>query len=126
MVKSLCHLLMKVYYGIVANVYVTNMSFNAIRDNKILAKISELTVFQSLQIHLPFSTLLLSVFMPGCKHDHFLLLLYGFHFNCMTVGQASRLNGSPDVKCSSVGWCLMPFFCWVHFGSRWFSLAPII
>ena len=41
MVESLCHLLMKVNHVIVANFYVANMSLNAIRENKILAKISE-------------------------------------------------------------------------------------
>ena len=39
MLSSLCHLLMKVNFVIVAN-----MSFNAIRENKILAKISKFTV----------------------------------------------------------------------------------
>ena len=44
MVKTLCHLLMKVNYVIVANFYVANMSFNAILENTIIAKISEYTV----------------------------------------------------------------------------------
>ena len=44
MAKSLCRLLMKVNHVIVAIFYVANMSFNAIRENKILAKISEFTV----------------------------------------------------------------------------------
>ena len=44
MTKLLCHLLMKVNHVIVANFYISNMSFNAIRENKILAKISEFTV----------------------------------------------------------------------------------
>ena len=44
MAKSLCHLLMKVNCIVVAIFYVANMSFNAIRENKILAKISEFTV----------------------------------------------------------------------------------
>ena len=39
MVKPLCHLLMRVNHDIVANFYVANISFNAIRENKILAKI---------------------------------------------------------------------------------------
>ena len=46
MVKSLCHLLMKVNYDIIANFYVANMSFNAFRKNKNLAKISEFTVLK--------------------------------------------------------------------------------
>ena len=41
MAKSLCHLLMKVSRFIVANIYDAN---TAIRENKILAKISEFTV----------------------------------------------------------------------------------
>ena len=36
-----CHLLMKVNHAIVANFNVANMSFKAIRENKILMKISE-------------------------------------------------------------------------------------
>ena len=44
MAKSLCHLPMKVNHVIVANFYVTNKSFNTIRENRILAKISEFTV----------------------------------------------------------------------------------
>ena len=40
-----CHLLMKLYHVIVANFYVANLSLNAIRENKILPKISEFTVF---------------------------------------------------------------------------------
>ena len=43
--KSLCHLLIKVNHAQVASYfYVANMSLNAIRDNKILPKISEFTV----------------------------------------------------------------------------------
>ena len=37
MANLLCHLLMKVNHAIVANFYVPNMSFNAFRENKILA-----------------------------------------------------------------------------------------
>ena len=37
-------LLIYVYYALVANFSVANMSFNAIRENKILAKISGFTV----------------------------------------------------------------------------------
>ena len=44
--KSLCYLLMKVNHVIVMNIYVSNMSFNAVRKNKILAKMSEFTVFR--------------------------------------------------------------------------------
>ena len=45
MAKLPCHLLMKkVNHVIVANIYVANMSFNAIREIKILAKISDFTV----------------------------------------------------------------------------------
>ena len=38
------HLLMKVNHDIVANFYFANMSFNAVRKNKILTKISKFTV----------------------------------------------------------------------------------
>ena len=48
MAKLLCHLLMKVNHVMIANFYVANMSFNAIRENKILAKISEFTVVRRL------------------------------------------------------------------------------
>ena len=41
---SLCHLLMYVSHALVANYDIANMSFNAIRENKILAKNSEITV----------------------------------------------------------------------------------
>ena len=44
MAKSLCHLLMKVNHVVVANFYVANMSFHAIREYEILTKISEFTV----------------------------------------------------------------------------------
>ena len=42
---SLCHLLIWVNHALLAIFYVTNASFKAIRENKILAKISEFTVF---------------------------------------------------------------------------------
>ena len=44
MEKSLCHLLLYVNHVLVANFSVINMSFDAFRENKILAKISEFTV----------------------------------------------------------------------------------
>ena len=44
MAKLLCLLLMYVNQALVANFNVTNTSFNAIRENKILAKTSEFTV----------------------------------------------------------------------------------
>ena len=44
MARSPCHLLMKVNHVTVANFNVANIYFNAIRENKILAKISEFTV----------------------------------------------------------------------------------
>ena len=52
MVKSLCRLLIYVNHALVANFNVANMSFNAIRENKILAKISEFTVFDETLIEL--------------------------------------------------------------------------
>ena len=39
MAKLFCYLLMRVSHVIVANFYVANVSFNAIHENKILAKI---------------------------------------------------------------------------------------
>ena len=39
---------MKIYPVIVANFYVTNMFFNAIRENKILEKISKFTVLNKI------------------------------------------------------------------------------
>ena len=50
--KSLCHLLMKVNYDIVANFYVANMSFNAIHKNKILARFPNLQVINHMKIKL--------------------------------------------------------------------------
>ena len=47
MTKLPCNLLMQVNHVIVANFYVANMYFNAIRENKILAKISKFTVLKS-------------------------------------------------------------------------------
>ena len=44
MARSFCRLLMKVDHHLVADFNVANMSFNAIRENKILTKISEFTV----------------------------------------------------------------------------------
>ena len=44
MAKLLCRLLMHVNQDVVANFNVTNSSFNAIRETKTLAKISEFTV----------------------------------------------------------------------------------
>ena len=44
MARSLCSLLIYVNHALVANLNVTNMSFNTIRENKILAKITQFTV----------------------------------------------------------------------------------
>ena len=44
MAKSPCRLLLQVNHALVVIFHVTNLSFNAIRENKILAKISEFTV----------------------------------------------------------------------------------
>ena len=41
--------MMKANHVIVANFYVTNMSFNTIRENEILAKISEFIVLVRIQ-----------------------------------------------------------------------------
>ena len=45
MAKSLCRLLVYVNHAIVAIFNVANVYFNAIRENRILAKISEFTVY---------------------------------------------------------------------------------
>ena len=45
MARSHCCLLIYVNHTLVLNLNVTNMSFNAISENKTLAKISEFTVF---------------------------------------------------------------------------------
>ena len=50
MVKSLCHLPMKVIHVIVENFYVANMSFNTNHENKIYAKISVFTVINKLHV----------------------------------------------------------------------------
>ena len=44
MAKSLCRLVILVNHALVTNFDVANMSFNAIRKNKVLAKISGFTV----------------------------------------------------------------------------------
>ena len=44
MAKSLCRLVILVNHALVTNFDVANMSFNVIRENKVLAKISGLTV----------------------------------------------------------------------------------
>ena len=46
MAKSLCLLLMQVNHALVANFSAANMSLNAIRENKILAKMSGFTVYK--------------------------------------------------------------------------------
>ena len=47
MAKSFCRLLIQVNHAYDGIFNVANVSFNAIRKNKILAKISEFTVFGS-------------------------------------------------------------------------------
>ena len=44
MAKTLCPLLMLVKHAKVANFYLANKSFNAIRENKIIAKVSKFKV----------------------------------------------------------------------------------
>ena len=44
MAKPICRLLMYVNHALVAIFNAANMSFNAIRENKILAKVSKFTV----------------------------------------------------------------------------------
>ena len=50
MPKSLCRLVIYVLHAIVAFLSVTTMSFNAIRKNKILAKITGFTVTHCIQL----------------------------------------------------------------------------
>ena len=45
MVLTLCHLRLMVNHALDVKFYVANMSNNAIRENKILAKISEFTLY---------------------------------------------------------------------------------
>ena len=61
MEKSLCHLLMEVNHALVAVFNVTNMSFNAICENKIVTKISEFTVMYLHLSLLPSSLLVIIV-----------------------------------------------------------------
>ena len=65
MVKSLCHLLMKVNHVIVANFYIANMSFNAIHENKFLAKFPNL---QYMNINCLKSPVLGWWNLPYCLH----------------------------------------------------------
>ena len=61
MAKSFCRFLIQVNHAYVAIFNVANMSFIAIRKNKILAKISEFTVFGSVNGILVVTYSLLSV-----------------------------------------------------------------
>ena len=61
MAKSFCCLLIQVNHAYVAIFNVANMSFNAIHEIKILAKISEFTVFWSVNRILVITYSLLSV-----------------------------------------------------------------
>ena len=47
MAKSLCQLLITVNFVLVANLNIASMSFNAIRESKILVKISRFTVLDT-------------------------------------------------------------------------------
>ena len=70
MAKSLCCLLIWVNLASVANFHITNMSFNAICEDKILAKISESTVL-GVKEKLPRSRaiLILISFLFSYKHN---------------------------------------------------------
>ena len=48
MAKSLCRLVILVNHALVTNFDVANMYFNAIRENKVIAKISGFTVASSI------------------------------------------------------------------------------
>ena len=62
LVKLLCHLLMKVNHVIVANVYVANMSFNAICENIILRKFPNLQ-YSGMQLYVLLSPKLCFIFL---------------------------------------------------------------
>ena len=52
MAKSLCRLLIYVNNALVVNFNIANLSFKAIRENKILAKISKFTVFEDVHMYM--------------------------------------------------------------------------
>ena len=62
MEKSFCHLLLLINHALVAYLNIANMSFNTIRENKILTKISGFTVVSSKR----YDKLDATVCMPGC------------------------------------------------------------
>ena len=62
--RSICRLLIYVNHALVANFNVADMSFNAIRENKILMKISELTVITGSILTLNLAIYLSGKFLP--------------------------------------------------------------
>ena len=69
MPKSLCRLLIKVNHAIVVIFEVANMPFNAIRDNKILAKISQFTVVHAVKMQLSYPLVFSSSYLCICKSN---------------------------------------------------------
>ena len=57
----------------------------------------------------------MTVYMSGCKPNHGLQLWFPLELH--DGGTGLRLNDGPDVKFSSVGWCQMLVFDWVHRGT---------
>ena len=91
MAKLFCHLLMRVSHVIVTILYVANVSFNAIHENKILAKISEFTVTLFPPLSLPHLLVYSSSLYckhygprPGCSLSSNLIKVHSvcFHRTC--------------------------------------------
>ena len=41
------------------------------------------------------------------------------------VGTDFRLNDDPDIKLSSVGWCLVLVYSWAHRGNKFYPLMAM-
>ena len=103
MAKSLCSLLIWVYHVVVTIFKVANMPFNAIRENKILAKISELTV----HVHLCKRTFRVNVIIS---------LLYDQGYTCswghmLYVQNVCLLYIFPDQTSNSPDSSVVLWFC---------------
>ena len=99
MAKSLCRLLIYVNHALVANFNVANMSFNAIRENKILAKIPNLQYNFETQLVWPFMHELNTVFIGS---DCFELLLRVSSSNSGSEAHFRTIHSLPiDDDCSA-------------------------